>query len=313
MPPRTLSDALETEDQAFRRLVSLLADLSQDVVAQIPHSLGVTKGVNIYGETQTEIDVWSNDLFTKHLLKSGLVREVASEEMEKTMTSGHGEFSLVLDPLDGSSNLSTDNLVGTIVGVYRNTRLPAKGRDLFSSMYFLYGPYVETVIALERSVFVAVGAGNGKGTTRLLCTGEPHRLPEKPTTYGIGGSRDKWTGETREFADRLEKRKLKLRYGGSFVGDYNQVLHNGGFFAYPALSDSPQGKYRLQFESNPVGFITEKAGGKASTGSQSILDVQPTSLDQRIPTYLGNKELVSEFESLAAKSPRSETTPLTRK
>ncbi len=286
-------------------MISLLADLSQKVVAQIPHSLGVTKGVNIYGETQTEIDVWSNELFTKHLLKSGLVREVASEEMGKTQTSNQGEFSLVLDPLDGSSNLSTDNLVGTIIGVYRNTPLPAKGRDLFSSMYFLYGPYLETVLALERGVFVAVAAGKGKGTARLLCTGQPHKLPQKPSTYGIGGSREKWTDETREFAERLENKKLKLRYGGSFVGDYNQVLHNGGFFAYPALQDAPNGKYRLQFESNPIGFITEKAGGKASSGLQDILELEPAGLDQRIPTYLGNRELVLEFESLAAKSEQS--------
>jgi fructose-1,6-bisphosphatase I len=302
LPPRTLTNALESEDQAYRKLVSLLADLSQEVVAQIPHSLGVTRGVNIYGETQTEIDVWANELFTSRLLKSGLVREVASEEMEKTLTSNKGEFSIVLDPLDGSSNLSTDNLVGTIMGVYSNIRLPARGRDLLSSMYFLYGPYVETVLATKEGVYVAVGAGSGKGTERLLCSGEPHSLPQKPSTYGIGGSREKWTKETREFVDRLEKRKLKLRYGGCFVGDYNQVLHNGGFFAYPALLDAPNGKYRLQFESNPIGFITEKAGGKASSGSQDILDIEPTGLDQRTPTYLGNRELVSEFESLVAKS-----------
>ena len=305
MAPRTLGDVIDSEDHAFRRLVALLADLSQQVVAQIPHTLGLTKGVNIYGETQTEIDVWSNELFTDQLVKSGLVREVASEEMEKTVRTEHGEFSIVLDPLDGSSNLSTDNLVGTIVGVYRNTELPAKGRALFSSMYFLYGPYTEAVIALQKGVFVAVGAGKGTGAERFLCSGELHHLPRRPSTFGIGGAKDKWTSETLEFVDRLEKRKLKLRYGGSFVGDYNQVLLNGGFFAYPKLSDAPHGKYRLQFESNPVGFITEKAGGKASTGSGSILDLEPTGLDQRTPTYLGNEDLVSEFESIVADLPAS--------
>jgi len=279
----------------------MLADLSLQVVAQIPHSLGVTKGVNIYGETQTEIDVWSNDLFTHQLVKSGLAREVASEEMEKTV-KGSGEFSIVLDPLDGSSNLATDNLVGTIVGIYHDTDLPAKGRDLFCSMYFLYGPYTEAVIALKNGVYVSVGAGSQKGAEKFLCNGEPHRLPPKPSTYGVGGSKDKWTRETHEFVSRLEKRKLKLRYGGSFVGDYNQVFLNGGFFAYPRLLDAPDGKYRLQFESNPVAFITEKAGGRASTGFGDILDVEPTELDQRSPTYLGNSELVSEFEALAKNS-----------
>jgi len=96
----------------------------------------------------------------------------------------------------------------------------------------------------------------------------------------------------------LEKRKFSLRYGGSFVGDYNQTLSKGGFFAYPELTDAPEGKYRLQFESNPVGFITEKAGGRVSTGRGNILDVEPTSISQRIPTYLGDPGLVQEFESL---------------
>ena len=109
-----------------------------------------------------------------------------------------------------------------------------------------------------------------------------------------------------QFVDKLEKKKLKLRYGGSFVGDYNQVLHNGGFFAYPSLVDSPQGKYRLQFESNPIGFITEKAGGKASTGTGNVLDLDPTDIAQRTPTYLGNKELVVEFEELKLRSSQSE-------
>ncbi len=91
MAPRTLGDVIDSEDQAFRRLVALLADLSQRVVVQIPHSLGITKGVNIYGETQTEIDVWSNELLTKKLLKSGLVSQVASEEMDEPLAIGAAE------------------------------------------------------------------------------------------------------------------------------------------------------------------------------------------------------------------------------
>jgi fructose-1,6-bisphosphatase I len=298
MKVRTLADVVESEDQAFRRLVSLLSDLSQQIVAEIPHALGVTEGVNIYGETQTEIDVWSNELLTKKLIKSGLVNQVASEEMEETFKGSNGEFSVVLDPLDGSSNIKTNNLVGTIVGVYHDKELPARGRDLYSSMYFLYGPYTEAVVAIPSGVFLSVAAGKERGSERFLCTADAYRLPEKPSVYGIGGAKDKWGRELQGFVDSLEKRKLKMRYGGSFVGDYNQVLHNGGFFAYPALSDAPEGKYRLQFESNPVGFITEKAGGRASTGKGNVLEVEPTSISQRVPTYLGNRDLVTEFEGL---------------
>lgn len=302
MPTRTLGDVLESEDQALRKLVALLGDLSFQIVAEIPRALGTTEGVNIYGEPQTQIDVWSNDLLTKRLLKSGLVRQVASEEMEELAETKHGEFSVVLDPLDGSANIKTNNLVGTIVGVYHDKQLPGKGRDLLASIYFLYGPYVEAVLALRDGVYLSVGAGRGRGSERFLSTGEPHRLPVKGSVYGIGGYREKWTPQTREFVDVLEKRRLKLRYGGSLVGDYNQVLHNGGFFAYPALLDAPEGKYRLQFESNPVGFITEKAGGKASTGRGNVLDLEPRHIAQRVPTYLGNKDLVSEYEGLVRKS-----------
>ncbi len=268
------------------------------IVSEIPKALGTTEGVNIYGEQQTQLDVWSNELLTKKLVKSGLVNQVASEEMDKVLEGSQGEYSVVLDPLDGSSNIKTDNLVGTIAGIYHDVRLPAKGRNLLSSLYFLYGPYVQAVVATREEVFLAVAAGRGAGSDRFLTSGEPHRLPGKGSVYGIGGSREKWTQETRDFSERLEKRKLRLRYGGSLVGDYNQVLHNGGFFAYPALLDAPEGKYRLQFESNPIGFITERAGGRASTGKQSILDVEPADIAQRVPTYMGNRDLVSEFEEL---------------
>jgi fructose-1,6-bisphosphatase I len=268
------------------------------VQQRIPTELGYSGGVNVYGEKQLAIDVWSNDLFAKKLLKSGLVRRVASEEMEDVAQSRSGEYSIVLDPLDGSSNLKSNNLLGTIVGVYHDKPLPAMGRDLLAAMYFLYGPFLQLVLALKDGVRLSAAAGKGPGAKRFVSDGQIHKIPKPPTVYGIGGLREKWTPKVRQFVESLEKRKLSLRYGGSFVGDYNQVLSKGGFFAYPELTDAPQGKYRLQFESNPVGFITEKAGGRAITGTNNILDVEPSSLEQRIPTYLGDPELVMEFQSV---------------
>jgi fructose-1,6-bisphosphatase I len=294
----TISDLLSSEDRSLSKLVSLLADLAVMVQQRLPSELGYSGGVNVYGEKQLEIDVWSNDLFTKKLLKSGLVRRVASEEMEEVAESRSGDYSIVLDPLDGSSNLKSNNLLGTIVGVYHDKPLPAKGRDLLAAMYFLYGPFLQLVLALKDGVRLSAAAGRGVGSKRFVSDGQIHKLPKPPTVYGIGGLREKWTPKVRQFVESLEKRKLSLRYGGSFVGDYNQVLSKGGFFAYPELIDSPQGKYRLQFESNPVGFITEKAGGRAITGIGNILDVEPSSIVQRVPTYLGDPELVLEFQSL---------------
>jgi fructose-1,6-bisphosphatase I len=292
----TLKDVVEPENRSLYKIISLLADLSTLLLARIPRESGATKGINVYGEKQLQIDLWSNDLFTKKLARSGLVKQVGSEELEKPLESKRGEYSVVLDPIDGSSNLKSDNVIGTIVGIYHEQLLPARGRDLLSAMYFLYGPYLQLVLALQDGVRIFASTGRGQGSKSFLSDGELHQVPKSPTVYGVGELRDKWTPRVREFVESLEKRRLSLRYGGCLVGDYNQVLNKGGFFAYPELVDAPQGKYRLQFEANPIGFITEKAGGKASTGTQRILDVEPDGITQRVPTYVGDVELVQEFE-----------------
>src|SRR6266704_3214407 len=232
MKGKTLKDVIGTEERSLYKLISLIADLSTLVREMIPRELGFAGGINPYGEKQLQIDVWSNDLFTKKLLRSGLVKRIASEEMEEVAESKAGEYSIVLDPLDGSSNLKSNNLLGTIVGVYREKPLPARGRDLHAAMYFLYGPFHQLVLALQDGVRTFAALGRGSEGTRFMS----------------GGLREKWTPKVREFVESLEKRKMSLRYGGSFVGDYNQVLTRGGFFAYPELTDAPEGKYRLQFE-----------------------------------------------------------------
>ena len=298
MKGKTLKDIIGTEERSLFKLISLIADLSTLVRDMIPRALGFAGGVNAYGEKQLQIDVWSNDLFTKKLLRSGLVKRLASEEMEEVAMGRAGEYSIVLDPLDGSSNLKSNNLLGTIVGVYREKPLPAKGRDLQAAMYFLYGPYQQLILALRDGVRSFAALGRGSQGTKFVSDGLLWQLPKPPAIYGIGGLREKWTPRVRGFVESLERRRLCLRYGGSFVGDYNQVLTKGGFFAYPELTDTPQGKYRLQFESNPVGFITEKAGGRASTGTGNILDVEPSSIVQRVPTYLGDEDLVRELEAM---------------
>lgn len=296
MHKTSLVDVLQKEDRSLRKLVLLLAELSLSIAAEIPKSLGGTNRFNVYGEKQAEIDVRTNDLLTKKLAKSHLVKQVASEEIEQPLNLKQGEFSVTLDPLDGSSNIKSNNLMGTIVGIYRETSLPAKGRNQVAAMYFLYGPYTQAVVALTDGVYIFVPSGKATSSGRYFSDGAPHRLPEKGSVYGFGGLKQKWTPKVQEFVQSLESRGLKLRYGGSFVGDFNQVLYYGGVFAYPELVDAPNGKLRLQFESNPIAFITEKAGGKGSTGKASILDIEPTSIDQRVPTYVGNVDLITALE-----------------
>src|SRR5256884_2969547 len=218
MKGKTLKDVIGTEERSLYKLISLIADLSTLVRDMLPRESGLAGGINPYGEKQLQIDVWSNDLFTKKLLKSGLVKRLASEEMEEVAEAKAGEYSIVLDPLDGSSNLKSNNLLGTIVGVYREKPLPARGRDLHAAMYFLYGPFHQLVLALEDGVRTFAALGRGSEGARFVSDGLIRQLPKPPTVYGIGGLREKWTPRVREFVESLEKRKMSLRYGGGFVG-----------------------------------------------------------------------------------------------
>ena len=297
-PAITLREAIGSEDPNLRQVVAILAELSVVISSEIPNHFGLSQTYNVYGEKQEKLDIWANDLISQRLLRSGFVRQVASEELDRPLSASAGEFTAVFDPIDGSSNLESNNVFGTIVGVYRDESLPAKGRNLICSMYFMYGPCLELILALKEGVRLFVDRGRGKAGDRFVSDGALLRLPEKPEVYGVGGLRSKWIDKVRVFVEKLESRGLKLRYGGSSTGDVNQILTKGGFFAYPELVDAPNGKFRLQFESNPMAFIVEGVGGRASTGSGNILDVEPSDITQRIPTYLGNSDLVAEFEHL---------------
>jgi len=250
---------------------------------------------NVYGEQQLELDVWMNERFVDALRASKLVAQVASEEMGQVKEVGRGRFSVVLDPLDGSSNVKSNNIFGTIFGIFDRTPLPARGSELFAAGYMIYGPATTFVYATSTGVHEFVQGGGPPDEFILIEEGL--RLPSTGKLYGIGGHRDKWIPEVKAFAGELERELMNLRYGGSFVGDFNQILHYGGFFAYPAQVDKPAGKYRLHFESNPIAFIAEAAGGAGTTGTARILDVAATGIDQTVPTYVGNRDLIERFRS----------------
>jgi len=124
--------------------------------------------------------------------------------------------------------------------------------------------------------------------------GRQLRLPE-PTVYGFGGGRESWTEGFGRFAKEVEH-ELKLRYGGSMVGDVNQVIHSGGVFCYPALNDRPEGKLRLVFEGAPMAYIVESAGGASSDGEVSLLEKEPEGIHDRTPVHLGNESLIEKME-----------------
>jgi fructose-1,6-bisphosphatase I len=276
--------------------LSRIAGLTTHIRQELPVRRDPAATRNVYGEQQLELDVWMNDLFVDSLRQSKLVAQVASEEMGEVKGIGHGRFSIVLDPLDGSSNVKSNNIFGTIFGVYDGTPLPARGSELFAAGYLIYGPATTFVYATRSGVHEFVQRKVARSEEFILID-EGLRLPSKGKLYGVGGHRDRWIPEVKAFVGDLERELMNLRYGGSFVGDFNQILHYGGFFAYPAQIDKPAGKYRLHFESNPIAFIAEAAGGAGTTGTERILDVAATGIDQTVPTYVGNQDLVDRFRA----------------
>jgi fructose-1,6-bisphosphatase I len=283
-------------DRELARLLSAMAGLANRIRAELPVRRDPASTRNVYGEQQLELDVWMNDLFVDALRGSKLVAQVASEEMGEVKDVGRGRFSVVLDPLDGSSNVKSNNIFGTIFGIFDRKSLPARGSDLFAAGYLIYGPATTFVYATKTGVNEFV-QGGGTHSDKFFLIEEGLRLPSKGKLYGVGGHRDRWIPEVKAFVGELERELMNLRYGGSFVGDFNQILHYGGFFAYPAQVDKPAGKYRLQFESNPIAFIAGAAGGAGTTGKERILDVAPKGIEQTVPTYVGNQDLVERFRS----------------
>ncbi|MFW5939377.1 MAG: class 1 fructose-bisphosphatase [Halolamina sp.] len=250
---------------------------------------------NPSGETVTAADVHADELFFEALGAIDGVVEFASEEREAVVDVGAGDpgggnVAVAMDPLDGSSNLASNNAMGTIVGV-ADESLPASGEDLVAAAYVLYGPITTMTVARDGTVTTYVLDGG-----EMRAVEEDVELPAEPVVYGFGGRVPDWPDAFHAYVREVET-ELKLRYGGAMVGDVNQVLSYGGIFAYPALESAPNGKLRLQFEGAPIAKIVEAAGGASSDGAQSLLAVEPTDLHQRVPVHVGNEEYIERLEA----------------
>jgi len=247
-------------------------------------------GTNPSGEAQIAADVWADEQFFDALSALDGVGQYVSEERADAVDCGEG-YAVAIDPLDGSSNLASNNPVGTIVGVY-DAALPATGRDLVAATMVLYGPYTTSVVAREDEAAVEEYLVEGD---EAVSRGA-RSLPDDPTVVGIAGKRGERSAACDALVDELE-RELKLRYGGAMAADVRQVLEYGGLFGYPAVEGSPDGKLRVHFESAPLAYILESLGGGSTDGERSLLDVEPTGLHARTPTFLGNTALVERVES----------------
>ena len=293
----TLKEYVKKNDKELADLIIKMAGLAERITQELPYRRGKAETKNVFGETQLVIDKWADKFIINELNKSGLVREMVSEEQENVVKlNSQALFSITLDPLDGSSNIESNNLIGTIFGIYKKN-LPAKGKEQIGALYVLYGPVMTLVYATKNGVNEFLHTKKG-----FALKEKNIKLPKTGKLYSIGGLRKDWLPWFRKYVEELEIQGYKLRYGGAFVGDFNQIIHYGGIFAYPALNDKPNGKLRLLAESNPMSFIIKQAGGASTNGAESILNIKPKNINQRTPTYVGNKGLIKNLEKYYEKN-----------
>jgi fructose-1,6-bisphosphatase I len=272
-----------------------VAATAPDVSAALAERRAYADAENPTGDRQLAADVYADDRLESGLLALDAVASYASEEREGATRAGTGgDVHVACDPLDGSSNLESNNGMGTIVGVY-DEPLPAGPDALIAAGYVCYGPITTMVTAVDDTVTEYLLEGGERTVLNRDVT-----LPAAPTVYGFGGRVPDWPDAFSQFVDGVEADRLKLRYGGAMVADVNQVLTYGGIFGYPMLSDAPEGKLRLQFEGHPMGHVIESAGGASSDGSGSLLERTPEELHERSPVFVGNAALIDRLESALA-------------
>jgi fructose-1,6-bisphosphatase I len=293
--------------------------ISREVnMAGLVDILGGTDERNIHGEDVQKLDAWANDVIFKALDHGGHLCCMASEESEDILEIPEkfptGRYSLVYDPLDGSSNIDANISIGTIFAIHRKISDHPRGceqdcmqpgRSQVAAGYIVYGS----------STMMVYTTGNGvHGFTLDPSIGEfllshPNiRIPKPPQRiYSVNeGNYSRWSVGQRRLIDHLKgldgtnEKPFSARYVGSLVADFHRTLLYGGLFMYPADKKSPNGKLRLLYEAAPLAFICEHAGGGAINGELPILDVQPRSLHQRTPLYIGAREYIELTQTFLA-------------
>jgi fructose-1,6-bisphosphatase I len=277
--------------------------------------LGAHGTINVQGEEVKKLDIIANEEFKASLTLGGDCCAIISEEEEdihhiETTLNVNSKYIIAMDPLDGSSNIDVNASIGTIFSVYRRISpvggpvtmadVLQKGTNQVAAGYIIYGS----------STMMVITTGNGVDAFTLdssigdFCLSHPNiKIPQDGTIYSINdGNYDRFEQGVKNYVDYCRNSTVKeaysARYIGSMVSDFHRNLLKGGIFMYPSTTDAPNGKLRLMFESNPIAFITEQAGGKATTGDGTrILDLEPTEIHQRNPVFMGSTNMVDKAES----------------
>lgn len=276
--------------------------------ASLLNLIGVAGTANVQGEDQKKLDILSNDIMINSLRASGKCAVLVSEENEEAIIidEGHrGRYCVVFDPLDGSSNIDAGVNIGTIFGVYKCEEgssgsikdVLRKGSEMQVAGYCMYGSSANLVISTGQGVD---GYTLDNGIGEFILTHPNIRIPSRGKIYSFNEGNSLFFHEP--VVKYLESIKYpsngkpySARYIGSMVADVHRTLLYGGIFGYPSDKKSKNGKLRLLYEGFPMAFLTEQAGGLATTGTQRLLDVQPTDIHQRIPCFLGSKEDVEDL------------------
>ncbi|OGD21684.1 MAG: fructose-bisphosphatase [Candidatus Aminicenantes bacterium RBG_16_63_16] len=325
---RHILEEQETHPEATGALTNLLYDLalggkviaSKTTRAGLAEILGLSGDVNIQGEKVMKLDSFADETIIRLNDHTGRLAAMASEEHADFMPIPErypkGKYVLLFDPLDGSSNVDYNVPVGTIFAVYRRVTEEGAGTiadflqppaKLVAAGYLCYGT----------STMLVYSTGNGvHGFTLDSTVGEfllsnPRiMMPSPPKYFSVNvGYQYHWSRGVRRFTEYLQghvegAQGLSLRYVGSLVSDFHRNLLAGGIFYYPADTKDPKmpaGKLRLLYEAGPLAFLAEQAGGYASDGRRRILDIQPSSLHERTPLFVGNRDLVLKAEEYIRK------------
>ncbi len=288
-----LEEHLADCDEDLKELILRIGNVCKTIASGFASHQTYSDTQNIYGEQQMALDKWADEVIIADLKKSGIVKYLASEEQPEVLKfKGTGSLGVTLDPLDGSSLIDVNLAVGTIVGIYRG-RVLAPGKEMIGAMYVLYGPLTTLTYTVKKGVHDFVLNPDGE----YVLMKENIKIPEGKI-FAPGALRKNYLPGHLKWMETLESQGYKIRFSGSFVADVHQILHKGGVFTYPGYVGKEQGKLRLLFEANPLGFIVEQAGGATSHGNGDILEVRPIAVSQRIPIYIGGKDEINLIEKI---------------
>lgn len=281
--------------------------------------IGTFGETNIQGEEQQKLDVYANEKFIQTLTKRNIVCGIASEEEDDFIAinsqdeNNQNKYVVLIDPLDGSSNIDVNVSVGTIFSVYRRVTpigtpvtiddFLQKGNQQVAAGYIIYG--TSTMLVYTTGVGVNGFTLNPAIGTFYLSHPDM-KFPKVGKIYSVNeGNYIHFPQGIKDYIKYCQmeegNRPYTSRYIGSLVSDFHRNMIKGGIYIYPSTSKNPKGKLRLLYECNPMAFIAEQANGKASDGFTRILDIQPTELHQRVPFICGSKSMVEKAEEFMQK------------